>query len=60
MQMGSLCNEMALKGKYLDERVSSSPEEKAVILEKNLFRTVCPNMIRSAVELLDEMMLPFS
>ena len=24
MQMGSLCNEMALKGKYLDERVSSS------------------------------------
>ena len=33
----------------------SKPEEKAVILEKNLFRTVCPNMIRSAVELLDEM-----
>ena len=38
----------------------SKPEEKAVILEKNLFRTVCPNMIRSAVELLDEMMPPFS
>ena len=38
----------------------SKPEEKAVILEKNLFRTVCPNMIRSAVKLLDEMMPPFS
>ena len=32
----------------------SKPEEKAVILEKNLFRTVCPDMIRSAVEVLDE------
>ena len=32
----------------------SKPEEKAVILEKNLFRTVCPDMIRSAVEILDE------
>ena len=32
----------------------SKPEEKAVILEKNLFRTVCPDMIRSAVEALDE------
>ena len=34
----------------------SKPEEKAVILEKNRFRTVCPNMIRSAVDLLGEMM----
>ncbi len=33
----------------------SIPEEKAVILEKNLFRTVCPDMIRSAADLLDEM-----
>ena len=32
----------------------SKPEEKAVILEKNLFRTVCPDLIRSAVETLDE------
>ena len=32
----------------------SKPEEKAVILEKNLFRTVCPDLIRSAVEILDE------
>ena len=33
----------------------SKPEEKAVIIEKNLFRTMCPNLIRSAVEILDEM-----
>ena len=32
----------------------SKPEEKAVILEKDLFRTFCPDMIRSAVEILDE------
>ena len=32
----------------------SKPEEKAVILEKNLFRRVCPDLIRSAVEILDE------
>ena len=32
----------------------SKPEEKAIILEKNLFRTVCPGIIRSAVEVLDE------
>ena len=32
----------------------SKPEEKAVILEKNLFRTLCPDLIRSAVEILDE------
>ena len=33
----------------------SRPDEKAIIIEKNLFRTVCPDMIRSAVEILDEM-----
>ena len=32
----------------------SKPEEKAVILEKNLFHTMCPDLIRSAVEILDE------
>ena len=32
----------------------SKPEAKAVILENNLFRTVCPDLIRSAVEILDE------
>ena len=32
----------------------SKPEEKAVILEKNLFRTVCPDLICSVVEILDE------
>ncbi len=33
----------------------SKPEEKVVILEKDLFRTFCPDMIRSAVEILDEL-----
>ena len=33
----------------------SKPEEKAVILEKDLFRTFCPDMIRSAVVILDEL-----
>ena len=33
----------------------SKPEEKAVILEKDLFRTFCPDMIRSAVEILDKL-----
>ena len=33
----------------------SKSEEKAVILEKDLFHTVCPDLIRSAVEILDEM-----
>ena len=28
--------------------------EKAIILEMNLFSTVCPDMILSAVEFLDE------
>ena len=32
----------------------SKPEERVVILEKNLFHTMCPNLIRSAVEILDE------
>ena len=34
----------------------SKPEEQAIIVEKNLFRTVCPEMIRSAVEILDELL----
>ena len=34
----------------------SKPEEKTVIMEKNLFRTLCPEMIRSAVEILDELL----
>ena len=38
-------------GKWYD---LSTSEEKAVILEKDLFHTVCPDLIRSAVEILDE------
>ena len=34
----------------------SKPEEKAVLIEKNLFRTLCPEMIRCAVEILDELL----
>ena len=34
----------------------SKPEEKAIIMEKNLFRTFCPEVIRSAVEILDELL----
>ena len=34
----------------------SKPEENAVIKEKNLFRTACPELIRSAVEILDELL----
>ena len=34
----------------------SKPEEKAVIVEKDLFHTLCPKMIRSAVEILDELL----
>lgn len=30
-------------------------EDKSVIKEKNLFRTFCPSMVRSAAEILDEM-----
>ena len=33
----------------------SKPEEKVIIDEQNLFKTVCPKMIESAVEILDEM-----
>ena len=43
----------ARKGELLGYDLSK-PEEKAVILEKNLFRRVCPDLIRSAVEILDE------
>ena len=35
------------------------PEESACIKEKNLFRTICPEMIRSAVEVLDDVMADF-
>ena len=35
------------------------PEESACIKEKNLFRTVCPEMIRSAVEVLEGVMADF-
>ncbi|MEE0686601.1 MAG: C-GCAxxG-C-C family protein [Lachnospiraceae bacterium] len=33
----------------------SKPEDKLIIDEKNLFKTICPIMIESAVEILDEM-----
>ena len=33
----------------------SKPEDKLIIDEKNLFKTICPRMIESAVEILDEM-----
>ncbi len=35
----------------------SKSEEREKIIEKNLFRTVCPEMIRSAVEILDEVLM---
>ncbi len=31
------------------------PEEKAIIMEKGLFQKFCPDMIRSAVEILESM-----
>ncbi len=34
----------------------SVPEENKVIKEKNLFKTVCPLMVRSAADILDEML----
>lgn len=34
----------------------SKPEQMAVIKEKNLFRTVCPKMVESAVRILEEML----
>lgn len=33
----------------------TKPEDKLIIDEKNLFKTICPRMIESAVEILDEM-----
>lgn len=35
------------------------PEDSACIKEKNLFRTVCPEMIRSAVEVLEGVIADF-
>lgn len=32
------------------------PEDKALIKEKNLFRTVCPEMVESAVEILEKVL----
>ena len=37
----------------------TKPEDSACIKEKNLFRTVCPEMIRSAVEVLEGVMADF-
>ncbi len=34
----------------------SKPDERERIMEKNLFRTFCPEMIRSAVSILDELL----
>ena len=33
----------------------TNAEDKKIITEQNLFRTFCPNMVRNAVEILDEM-----
>lgn len=33
----------------------TKPEDKQIIMDKNLFRTVCPEMVRSATKILDEM-----
>ena len=37
----------------------TKPEDSAWIKEKNLFRTVCPEMIRSAVEVLEGVLADF-
>ena len=37
----------------------TKPEDSACIKEKNLFRTVCPEMIRSAVEVLEGVLADF-
>ncbi len=37
----------------------TNPEDSAYIKEKNLFRTICPEMIRSAVEVLEGVMADF-
>ena len=34
----------------------SKPDEREKIMEKNLFRTFCPEMIRNAVSILDELL----
>ncbi len=34
----------------------SKPDEREQIMEKNLFRTICPEMIRSAVSILDKLL----
>ena len=34
----------------------TKPEDSACIKEKNLFKTVCPEMIRSAVEVLESIL----
>jgi C_GCAxxG_C_C family probable redox protein len=34
----------------------SKPDERERIMEKNLFRTFCPEMIRNAVSILDELL----
>ena len=33
----------------------TNAEDRKIIMEKNLFRTLCPNLVRKAVEILDEM-----
>ena len=38
----------------------SKPAEREEIKKKNLFRTVCPEMIRSAVSILDELLEEYS
>lgn len=37
----------------------TKPEDSACIREKNLFRTICPEMIRSAVEVLEGVIADF-
>ncbi len=34
----------------------SKADEREKIMEKNLFRTLCPEIIRSAVSILDELL----
>lgn len=33
----------------------TDPTDRKIIMEKNLFRTLCPEMVRSAVQILEEM-----
>lgn len=37
----------------------TKPEDSACIKEKNLFKTVCPEMIKSAVEVLEEILAEY-